>query len=89
MAQQVFIQLNNWQMKDCPIFFFKFMLELEIPKNKTYSFMSIKMKYIGKKKKLYNLHKAQSDLQSPLKQITGDYFWSDQAIFGLDKVLFP
>ena len=55
------------------------------------------MKDIGKKKikKIlykYGLHqylrKAQSDLQSLLKQITWDYFWSDQAIFGWTRFPF-
>ena len=66
LAQQVFIQLNNWQMKGHPIFFqvmlesgklFKLesgkLFKLEI-KNKTkkkkHSLISIKMKDIGKKK---------------------------------------
>ena len=54
LAQQVFIQLDNWQMKIHPIFFSMLesgkLFKLKIVKKKKYSFISIKMKDIGKKK---------------------------------------
>ena len=34
------------------------------------------------------LRKAQSDVQSLLKQITCDFFWSHQAIFGWKRFPF-